>query len=110
MPRGSPSRGIPRNGWRAGSAAELAEAEAATARGGPSPHELEQEALAARAQAREALHERDTLAERARTAAERLAALERSLAEREGIPPAARALAEEGERLVLAELEVEAGR
>jgi chromosome segregation protein len=89
---------------------DLAEAEAATARGGPSPRELEQEALAARAQAREALHERDTLAERAHTAAERLAALERSLAEREGIPPAARALAEEGERLVLAELEVEAGR
>ncbi|HEY3551858.1 MAG TPA: chromosome segregation protein SMC [Gaiellaceae bacterium] len=89
--------------------AELAEAEAEAARGGPSPRELEQEALAARARAREALHERDTLAERALTAAERLAALERSLAEREGIPPAARALAEEGERLVLAELEVEAG-
>ena len=65
--------------------------------------------LNARAQAREALHERDTLAERAHTAAERLAALELSLAEREGIPPAARALAEEGERLVVDELEVEAG-
>jgi chromosome segregation protein len=90
--------------------AELAEAEADAARGGPSPRELEQQALAERAVAREALSERDTLAERARTAAERLAALERSLAEREGIPPAARALAEEGERLVLAELEVEAGR
>ena len=89
---------------------ELAEAEADTARSGPSPRELEQEALAARARAREALHERDTLAERAHTAAERLAALELSLAEREGIPPAARALAEEGERLVLGELEVEAGR
>ncbi|HEY7421261.1 MAG TPA: AAA family ATPase [Gaiellaceae bacterium] len=90
--------------------AELAEAEAEQARGGPSPRELEQEALSARARAREALHERDTLAERAHTAAERLEALERSLAEREGIPPAARALAEEGERLVLGELEVEAGR
>ena len=90
--------------------AELAEAEADAARGGPSPRVLEQEALAARARAREALHQRDTLAERARTAAERLAALELSLAEREGIPPAARALAEEGERLVLSELEVEAGR
>jgi chromosome segregation protein len=90
--------------------AELAEAEAEAARGGPSPRDLEQEALAARARARESLYERDTLAERARTAAERLAALERSLAEREGIPPAARALAEEGERLVLGELEVEAGR
>jgi chromosome segregation protein len=90
--------------------AELADAEADAARGGPSPRELEQEALAARARAREALHERDTLAERARTAADRLEALERSLAEREGIPPAARALAAEGERLVLAELEVEEGR
>ena len=90
--------------------AELAEAEAEAARGGPTPRELEREALAARAEAREALHERDTLAERSRTAAERLAALERSLAEREGIPPAARAFAEEGERLVLAELEVDEGR
>ena len=42
-----------------------------------------------------------TLAERARLCAERLRALERSLAEREGVPPAARALAEEGERLAL---------
>ncbi|HZT84497.1 MAG TPA: chromosome segregation protein SMC [Gaiellaceae bacterium] len=88
---------------------ELADAEADAAHGSPSPRQLEQEALAARARAREALHERDTLAERARTAAERLAALERSLAEREGIPPAARALAEEGERLVLSELEIESG-
>jgi chromosome segregation protein len=89
---------------------EQAAVEAEAARGGPSPRELEQEALAARARAREALHDRDTLAERARTAAERLGALEQALAEREGIPPAARALAEEGERLVLAELDVEAGR
>jgi chromosome segregation protein len=89
--------------------AELAEAEAQAARGGPSPAELEQEALAARAAARDAAHGRDTLAERARTAAERLTTLERALAEREGIPPAARALAEEGERLVLAELEIEPG-
>ena len=35
--------------------------------------------------------------------------LERSLAEREGIPPAARALAEDGERLALSLLEVEPG-
>jgi chromosome segregation protein len=89
--------------------ADLAEAEADAARGGPSPRELEQSALHARAAAREAAHERDTLAERALTATERLATLERSLAEREGIPPAARALAEEGERLVLAALEVEPG-
>jgi chromosome segregation protein len=88
---------------------ELAEAEADAARGGPTPQELEQIALHARAAARDAAHERDTLAERALTATERLATLERSLAEREGIPPAARALAEEGERLVLASLEVEPG-
>ncbi len=42
-------------------------------------------------------------------ASERLTALEQSLAEREGIPPAARALAEEGEQLALQMLEVETG-
>ncbi len=88
---------------------ELAEAEADAARGGPSPQQLEQQALLDRAAAREAAHERDTLAERALTAAERLATLERSLAEREGIPPAARAFAEEGRRLALSALEVEPG-
>src|SRR5439155_14914077 len=44
-----------------------------------------------------------------RVARERLAALERVLEEREGLPPAARALAERGERLVLSLLEVEPG-
>src|SRR5205823_3525771 len=88
---------------------ELADAEADTARGGPSPEELEQLALYARAAAREAAHERDTLAERALTAHERLTTLERSLAEREGIPPAARALAEQGERLALSLLDVVPG-
>jgi chromosome segregation protein len=53
--------------------------------------------------------EREALREQARLARERLAALEHSLAEREGLPPAARALAEEGERLALSLLEVEAG-
>jgi chromosome segregation protein len=53
--------------------------------------------------------EREALRERARLARERLVALEHSLAEREGLPPAARALAEEGERLALSLLEVEAG-
>jgi len=43
-------------------------------------------------------------------ARDRLAALEHALAEREGLPPAARALAEQGERLALSLLEVEAGR
>ena len=89
--------------------AELAEAEADASRPGPSPEQLEQQALYARAAARDAAHERDTLAERALTAQERLATLERSLAEREGIPPAARALAEQGERLALSLLTVEPG-
>jgi chromosome segregation protein len=53
--------------------------------------------------------EREALREQARLARERLTALEHSLAEREGLPPAARALAEEGERLALSFLEVEAG-
>jgi chromosome segregation protein len=53
--------------------------------------------------------EREALREKARLARERLAALEHSLAEREGLPPAARALAEQGERLALALLEVDAG-
>ena len=48
--------------------------------------------------------------ERLRTTRERLAAVERALAEREGLPPAARALAEQGARLALSELEVEPGR
>jgi hypothetical protein len=51
----------------------------------------------------------DSLAERAQLAAERAAALERLLAEREGLPPAARALAEEGQQLALAALEVAPG-
>jgi len=89
--------------------AELAEAEAAAGHDGPSPEELERQALYARAAARETAHARDTLAERALTSQERLATLERSLAEREGIPPAARALAEQGETIALSLLEVEPG-
>ena len=48
--------------------------------------------------------------ERLRTTRDRLSAVERALAEREGLPPAARALAEQGARLALSELEVEPGR
>ena len=77
--------------------------------GGPAPAELEAQANAAAAEARIAATERDDLAERARSARDRLAALERSLAEREGIAPAARALAAEGARLALQGLEVESG-
>jgi len=53
--------------------------------------------------------EREALREQARLTRERLRALEHSLAEREGLPPAARALAEEGEKLALSLLEVESG-
>jgi chromosome segregation protein len=53
--------------------------------------------------------EREALAEQARLLEERLRALDRALAEREGLPPAARALAEQGERIALSLLEVEPG-
>ncbi|MEZ5102603.1 MAG: AAA family ATPase [Thermoleophilia bacterium] len=59
--------------------------------------------------ARAALERRTALEEEARLAAERLRALERSIAEREGLPPAARTLADAGERLALAALHVDAG-
>ncbi len=53
---------------------------------------------------------RDTdLAEQARLAEGRAVAVERALAEREGLPPAARALAEQGEQLALSLVDVEPG-
>ena len=52
---------------------------------------------------------RDDLADRAQLARERLAVLEQALAEREGLPPAARALAEGGERLALSALDAAPG-
>ena len=58
---------------------------------------------------RAAIAERESLATRVGLAEERLAALDRSLAEREGLPPAARALADAGERLALTSLEIEPG-
>jgi chromosome segregation protein len=70
---------------------------------------LERDAVAAAAAAREAARARDELVEEARLVRERLRGLERVLAEQEGLPPAARALAEEGARLALAALDVEAG-
>jgi chromosome segregation protein len=59
--------------------------------------------------AREAARERDDLEERAGLTRERMRAVERVLAEQEGLPPAARALAEQGQRLALATLSVEPG-
>ncbi len=54
--------------------------------------------------------EREALREQARLGRERLQTLERALGEREGLPPAARSLAEQGERLALSLLDVEEGR
>ena len=88
---------------------ELAQTEAAAKRPGPSPAEQEATANEAKAAARAAAHTRDDLTERAAIAKERLAALERSLAEREGIAPAARMLAEEGAELALSLLDVAPG-
>jgi chromosome segregation protein len=51
----------------------------------------------------------DDLLEQLRLAEARALAVERALAEREGLPPAARALAEQGERLALSLVEVEPG-
>ena len=68
--------------------------------GGPSPAELGRAADEADAAARSAVREREDLDARVRLTRERLTALEQSLAEREGLPPAARALAEQGEQLV----------
>ncbi len=106
-----------RVGLRADSAAalrarlreELAEAEAAAKRREPSPLELERAANAATTAARAAKHEHEELMSGLALAEERLASLERALAEREGIPPAARALAEEGAPLALSLVDVEAG-
>ncbi|HKT43826.1 MAG TPA: AAA family ATPase [Gaiellaceae bacterium] len=53
--------------------------------------------------------ERAALAEQVALHEERLRALDRALAEREGLPPAARALAEQGERIALSLLDVEPG-
>jgi chromosome segregation protein len=70
---------------------------------------LERTAAETAAAARRAAAERDALAEQARLAAERLRSVERVLAEQEALPPAARALAEHGAKLVLGELDVEPG-
>jgi chromosome segregation protein len=69
----------------------------------------EQAAAEAAERTRGAIAERESLATRTRLAEDRLAALDRSLAEGEGLPPAARALADAGERLALTSLEIEPG-
>jgi chromosome segregation protein len=54
--------------------------------------------------------ERAALGDQIRLLEDRLRTLDRALAEREGLPPAARALAEDGERIAFSLLEVEPGR
>jgi chromosome segregation protein len=88
---------------------QLSEARAAAAGGGATPKELETAANEAAAHARAAAIERDDVAERARSTSDRVRALERTLAEREGISPAARELAARGETLALSVLDVEPG-
>jgi chromosome segregation protein len=70
---------------------------------------LELDAAEAAEAARRAESERDALVERAGLVRERLRALDQALSEQEGLPPAARALAEDGGRLALATLDVEPG-
>ena len=71
--------------------------------------ELRRVAADAAAISSAAAKEREELSEALSLARTRLAALERTLAEREGLPPAARALAEEGERIALSQLDVAPG-
>jgi chromosome segregation protein len=73
------------------------------------PAELGRAADEADEAARLAARERDDLAARLELARDRLATLEQALAEREGLTPAARALAEEGEQLVFSQIDVPAG-
>jgi chromosome segregation protein len=88
---------------------ELTEAEALESSGAPSYGDLVRAEERAASRSHELELECDRAQERARHAAERLSALEHSISEREGIPPAARALAETGELLALSLLEVEPG-
>ena len=88
---------------------DRAEARILESRGGLTPAELERLANEAAAVARAAATERDDLTERARATHERVAALEHAIGEHEGLPPAARALAEQGERIALATIEVDQG-
>jgi chromosome segregation protein len=71
--------------------------------------DLVREAAAHASAALRAGVEREDLAEQARLAGERLRSLELVLAEQEGLPPAARALAERGARLALGALDIEPG-
>ena len=69
---------------------------------GPTRSELGREAERAHTGVRAARTLAEELGERLRLVGERIAAVDRTLAEREGLAPAARALAERGERLAFA--------
>ena len=71
--------------------------------------EVRRAAAEAAAVAAEAAKTKGELVEQLALSRTRLAALDRALAEREGIPPAARALAEEGRRIALTQLDVAPG-
>ncbi len=88
---------------------ELVEAEGLRAAHGPSWEERERVAKEADNEARRLAVDSSTLSDEVRLARERLAALDRSLVEQEGLPPAARALSEAGHPLALTLLEVEPG-
>jgi chromosome segregation protein len=70
---------------------------------------LELEAARTAEAARNTERERTAVAERAALVRERVRALDQALAEQEGLPPAARALAEDGARLALGALDVAPG-
>jgi chromosome segregation protein len=90
-------------------AAALEEAQGTVDPDEPSREELERAAEEASARARTTATAADGASTEAKLARDRLASLERALAEREGLPPAARALAEEGAPLVLSLVDVEPG-
>ena len=69
----------------------------------------EEDAQARAEESRSALETRERLTQTLSLAADRLTSLERSLAEREGLPPAARVLADEGRDLALSLLDVDEG-
>ncbi|MDH4103841.1 MAG: AAA family ATPase, partial [Thermoleophilia bacterium] len=108
--------GIERLGLRGEAASALLErfrgevpAEPADAQDPGHAARLELEAARSAEAARVAVREHAGLVERASLVRERARALEQALAEQEGLPPAARALAEQGSSLALAALEVEPG-
>ena len=70
---------------------------------------LERDAIEAAEAARNAERERVALLERTALVRERLRALDQALAEQEGLPPAARALAEDGARIALAAVDIQPG-